>query len=86
MLAVQHFEADLYEYIDENLDAAEVFLEGRDGFLTWDDGLVITRLVMAAYMSAEKKKVVDLTNPAVSQELETYIPLIQPGKGVDGLF
>ena len=86
LLAVQHNEADLYGYTDENLDAAEAFLNGRDGFLNWDYGLAITRLVMAAYMSAEKKQVIDLTDPAVSQELETYIPLIQQGKGGEVLF
>jgi predicted dehydrogenase len=86
LLAVQHNEADLYGYTDENLDAAEAFLDGRDGFLNWDYGLAITRLVMAAYMSAERKQVIDLTDPAVSQELETYIPLIQQGKGGEILF
>jgi hypothetical protein len=37
-------------------------------------------------MSAEKKKVIDLTDPAIQQELETYIPLIQQGKGGEVLF
>ncbi len=86
LLAVQHNEADLYGYTDENLDAAQAFLEGRDGFLNWEYGLQITRLVMTAYMSAEKKKVIDLTDPAVLKELETYIPLIQQGKGEKVLF
>jgi len=86
LLAVQHNEADLYGYTDENEEAAEAFLQGRDGFLNWEYGLQITRLVMAAYMSAEKKKVIDLTDPAVSEELENYIPLIQQGKGGEILF
>jgi hypothetical protein len=41
---------------------------------------------MAAYMSAEKKKVIDLTYPAVQKELDTYIPLIQQGKGAEQLY
>jgi hypothetical protein len=36
---------------------------------------------MAAYMSAERKRTVDLTDPATIQELERYVPLIQQGRG-----
>ena len=86
LLAVQYNEADLYGYTDENEEAARAFLEGRDGYLPWSYGLEITRLVMAAYLSAEKKKVIDLTDPVVQKELETYIPLIQQGKGAEQLY
>jgi predicted dehydrogenase len=86
LLAVQHNEADLYGYTDENEEAAAAFLAGRDGFLPWSYGLEITKLVMAAYMSAERKKVIDLTDAAVQKELETYVPLIQQGKGAEVLF
>jgi predicted dehydrogenase len=86
LLAVQHNEADLYGYTDENEDAAAAFQAGRDGFLPWSYGLEITKLVMAAYMSAERKKVIDLTDAAVQKELETYVPLIQQGKGAEVLF
>jgi hypothetical protein len=41
---------------------------------------------MAAYMSAEKKKTIDLTDPAMREELETYIPLIQQGRGTEMLY
>ena len=85
LLAVQHNEADLYGYTDENEDAAVSFLEGRDGFLPWSYGLEITKLVMAGYMSAERKQTIDLTNPAIQKELETYVPLIQQGKGAEVL-
>jgi len=85
LLAVQHNEADLYGYPDENEDAAEAFLAGRDAFLPWSYGLEVTRLVMAAYMSAERKRTVDLTDPATKEELETYIPLIQQGRGAEVL-
>ncbi len=40
---------------------------------------------MAAYMSAEKRKTIDLTDPATKEELETYIPLIQQGRGAEVL-
>jgi hypothetical protein len=36
---------------------------------------------MAAYMAQEKKRVIDLTDSKVQQELKTYVPLIQQGKG-----
>jgi len=86
LLAVQHNEADLYGYTDENEDAAAAFLAGRDGLLPWSYGLEITRLVMAAYLSAERRKTIDLTDPAVRKELETYVPLIQQGKGAEVLY
>ena len=86
LLAVQHNEADLYGYTDENEEAARAFMAGRDGYLPWSYGFEITKLVMAAYMSAEKKKVIDLTDPAVQKELETYIPLIQQGRGAEQLY
>jgi predicted dehydrogenase len=86
LLAVQHNEADLYGYTDENEEAANAFLAGKNGFLDWRYGLEITKLVMAAYMSAEKGQVIDLTDPKVQNDLETYVPLIQQGKGGEVLF
>ena len=86
LLAVQHNEADLYGYTDEHADAFEAFLNGRDAMLPWSYGLEITRLVMAAYLSAERKRVIDLTDPATQRELETYVPLIQQGKGASQLY
>lgn len=86
LLAVQYNEADLYGYTDENIDAARAFAAGEDGLLTWQYGLEITRLVMAAYLSAERKKVVDLTDPRTLAELETYVPLIQQGRGAEVLY
>jgi predicted dehydrogenase len=81
LLAVQYNEADLYGYTDENADAAKSFLEGKDALLNWEYGLEITRLVMAAYLAAERRQTVDLTDPATLAELETYVPLIQQGRG-----
>ncbi len=80
LLAVQHNEPDLYGYTDENADAMKAFGAGRDAMLPWSYGLEITRLVMASYLSAEKKCVIDLTDPTVIQELETYVPLVQQGR------
>ncbi len=85
LLTVQHNEADLYGYTDENQDAARAFTAGEDGFLSWRYGLEITRLVMAAYLSAERRQTIDLTDPAVLEELESYVPLIQQGRGAEVL-
>ncbi|MAT98507.1 MAG: hypothetical protein CL608_15290 [Anaerolineaceae bacterium] len=85
LLAVQYNEADLYGYTDENKDAAAAFLAGKDGTLPWSYGLEITKLVMAAYLSAERRKTIDLTDTSVQQELETYVPLIQQGRGAEVL-
>jgi predicted dehydrogenase len=86
LLAVQYNEADLYGYTDENRDAFEAFSQGRDALLSFDYGLEITKLVMASYMAAEKRKTLDLTDPKTLQELETYIPLIQQGRGAEVLY
>jgi predicted dehydrogenase len=85
LLAVQYNEPDLYGYTDENADALDAFRDGRDAMLPWSYGFEITRLVMAAYMSAEKKRVIDLTDPATQRELESYVPLIQQGRGAGQL-
>jgi predicted dehydrogenase len=81
LLAVHYNEADLYGYTDENADMVRSFMAGRDAFLDWRYGLEITRLVMAAYLSAEKGEQIDLTDPAVLEQLESYVPLIQQGRG-----
>ena len=83
LLAVQYNEADLYGYTDEHEDTIQSFLMDQDGFLPWSYGLEITKLVMAAYMAAERQKTIDLTDPAVQQELETFVPLIQQGRGAE---
>jgi hypothetical protein len=86
LLAVQHNEPDLYGYTDENIDAAMSFMAGKDAKLPWEYGLEITRLVTAAYMSAERKQTIDLTDAAVQEELETFVSLIQQGRGAEVLY
>jgi predicted dehydrogenase len=80
-LVLQPNEVDLYGYVAEWLNALAAFAAGRDAALNVEYGRLITMVVMAAYMSHERQKVVDLTDPAVLAELETYVPLIQQGKG-----
>jgi predicted dehydrogenase len=86
LLAVQPNEAGLYGYVNEMQDAVNSFLNDRDGLLNWKYGLEITRLVQAAYMSAEKKKTIDLTKESVKKELENYRSLISQGKGSEVLY
>ena len=80
-LILQPNEADLYGYVDEWRDAVAAFAEKRDAHLNWEYGLDITRLVMAAYMSAEKGATIDLGDPKVVKDLASYIPAIQAGNG-----
>jgi predicted dehydrogenase len=86
LLAVQCNEADLYGYTDENRDMLEAFEAGRDAMLDWEYGLEIQRLVMASYLSAERGRVIDLTDAATLAELDAYVPAIQQGKGAAQLY
>ncbi|MBM4335268.1 MAG: Gfo/Idh/MocA family oxidoreductase [Deltaproteobacteria bacterium] len=83
LLAVQPNEPDLYGYTDENADAIRSFAAGRSGFLDFEYGVEIVRLVMAAYLSAERGSVVDLRDAETRDELERYVPLIQQGRGAE---
>jgi predicted dehydrogenase len=85
LIAVHPNEADLYGYTDENIDAVQSLAAGRPPLLDWDYGLEIVRLTMAAYLSAERKATIDLTDAATNAELEKYVPLIQQGRGSEVL-
>jgi predicted dehydrogenase len=85
LLAVQSNEADLYGYTDENEDAVAAFTSDRPPLVDWHYGVEIVRLTMAAYLSAERRATVDLTDPATARHLETYVPLIQQGRGRETL-
>jgi predicted dehydrogenase len=80
-LILQPDEIALYGYIAEWLDALRAFEYGHDALLNLQYGRFITMLIMAAYLSHEKRRVVDLTDPHTVAELATYVPLIQQGKG-----
>jgi predicted dehydrogenase len=81
LLTVQPDEPALYGYVGEQRDLVEAIETGRPPLLDWSYGLEIVRLTMAAYMSAEQGRTVDLTDSETVEELETYIPLIQQGRG-----
>ncbi|HOA50822.1 MAG: Gfo/Idh/MocA family oxidoreductase [Thermogutta sp.] len=81
LVTVQPNEPDLYGYVDENIDALESLLTGRPALMDWDFGREIVKLTMAAYLSAERRATVDLTDPQTLAYLEDYVPLIQQGRG-----
>jgi predicted dehydrogenase len=85
LLAIQPNEPDLYGYTDENIEALAAFRDGRSALLDFEDGLDVVRLTMAAYMSAEKGAVIDLSDAATLDALESYVPLIQQGRGAEVL-
>jgi predicted dehydrogenase len=80
-LVMQPNEPDLYGYVGEWLDAIAAFEQGKDALLNFEYGRMVTMLILAGYMSHEKQKVVDMTDDSVIEELKTYIPKIQQGKG-----
>ncbi len=84
-LLLHHNEADLYGYIAEWRDAIPAFEQGKNALLNFEYGRLITMLVMAGYMAHEKRMTIDLTDSTVLAELESYIPLIQQGKGAEVL-
>jgi len=84
-LVLQPNEPDLYGYVTEWRDTISAFEQGKDAMLNFEYGRKITMLVMAAYMAHEKKTTIDLTDAEVLQELESYVPLIQQGKGAQVL-
>lgn len=86
LMMVQPNEADLYGYTDEFVDVRENFLAGSDALLNWEYGLEVTKLCQAAYLSAERRKVIDLTGKGVQKELESYVSLIAQGRGAEVLY
>lgn len=69
-------EADVYGYTAENRHMVESFLAGKRPQENFDDGLDVTRLLMAAYMSAEKRKTIKLPNP----DIDSFIPAVARGE------
>ena len=58
---------------------------GESALLDFDYGFEVVRLTMAAYLSAEQGRAVDLTDPATLERLDDYVPLIQQGRGAEVL-
>jgi predicted dehydrogenase len=69
-------EADVYGYTAENRHMVESFLAGKRPQENFDDGLDVTRLLMAAYMSAEQRKTIQLPN----RDIDSFIPAVARGE------
>ena len=69
-------EANAYGYSAENRHLVRSFLHGTKPALTFEDGLEVVKLLMAAYQSAEEGRTIAL--PA--RGLESYKPLVARGK------
>ena len=68
-------EAMTYGYTGENRHMVEAFRAGRTPRETVHDGLVVTELMMAAYLSAESRRTVDLADV----DLQDYVPQVAQG-------
>ena len=68
-------EAEVYGYTAENRHMVESFLSGNRPVENFDDGFEVTKLLMAAYMSAEQGRTVKLP----CKEIETFIPAVAAG-------
>jgi predicted dehydrogenase len=65
-----------YGYVGENRHMVRAFLEGRRPDETFFDGVAVTELLMAAYMSAETGRSVDFPPP----ELDAFVPAVARGE------
>ena len=65
-------EAVTYGYINEDQHMVNSFLVGKMPFETWYDGLLVTQLMMLAYLSAEKNEKIKFNLVLV----ENYVPRI----------
>jgi predicted dehydrogenase len=69
-------EAEVYGYTAENRHMVQSFINGKRPEENFDDGLEVTRLLMAAYMSAEQKKTIQLPNA----NIDTFTPAVARGE------
>jgi predicted dehydrogenase len=69
-------EAEVYGYTAENRHMVQSFMNGKRPEENFDDGLEVTRLLMAAYMSAEQGKTIQLPNA----DIDTFKPAVARGE------
>jgi predicted dehydrogenase len=68
-------EAATYGYTAENRHMVRAFLEGRMPDETWTDGLAVSEVLAACYLSAERGATVRLDDPA----LRDFVPAVARG-------
>jgi predicted dehydrogenase len=76
MMPVVAEEAAAYGYEAENRHFVRAFLRGKKGMLTFDDGVEVMQILMAAYMSAEKGRTLDFP----PRGLDKFSPEVARGK------
>jgi len=69
-------EADTYGYTAENRHMVESFLAGKRPEENFSDGLAVTELLMAAYMSAEQDRTIEFP----PEGLEDFVPAVARGE------
>lgn len=69
-------EPGAYGYTEENRHMVTRFLDGVNPDESLDDGLAVTRLLMAAYLSAQEGRRVDLSDTST---LDTFVPDVARG-------
>ncbi|MUL41130.1 Gfo/Idh/MocA family oxidoreductase [Streptomonospora sp. PA3] len=72
-------EAGAYGYTEENRHMVTRFLEGRAPDEGLDDGLQVTRLLMAAYLSAQEGRRIDLDGTQEAERLRAFVPQVAQG-------
>jgi predicted dehydrogenase len=68
-------EASAYGYESEDRHFVRAFLGKEQPLLTFDDGLEVVELLMAAYQSAEQRRTLDFPPP----ELSEFVPAVARG-------
>lgn len=68
-------EAMAYGYEAENRHFVRVFQGKEEPILTWDDGIDVVRVLMAAYQSAEQGKTVKFPPPGI----DNFVPAVAKG-------
>jgi predicted dehydrogenase len=68
-------EAAAYGYVAEDRHFVQAFLNDEKPLLTWEDGLEVVKILMAAYMSAELGKTLEFPPDG----LDTFVPAVAQG-------
>ena len=69
-------EASVYGYTAENRHMARAFLRGEKPMLTFQDGVEVVQILMAAYMSAQQGKTLRFP----PEGLDAFVPEVAKGK------
>ena len=64
-----------YGYVGENRHMVQAFRAGEMPMSTFVDGVAVTDLLMAAYMSAEQERTIPFPPP----DLESFVPAVARG-------